>query len=180
MSRSPEKRPAFESPVRLVEPGRRDPDMKRPGSTVAGATLVLLRVFAGVVWMVSVAFGWQGIVVQLDLEIAGGTAGQIPEGVSQLALGVVLVVVAVPLVVDAVLAFLILRGWNWPRVIVMFVSVVSICTAFVTWWVQGQDLHLDSALLPLAFDILVLLALSSRSASAYARRNERREDPAQG
>ena len=42
------------------------------------------------------------------------------------------------------------------------------------WWAQGQEITINGALLSLSLDILVLLALSSRSAAAYARRNERR------
>ena len=46
-------------------------------------------------------------------------------------------------------------------------------TAFVSWWVRDQEITLQTTLLSLAVDILVLLALSSRSTAAYARRREK-------
>jgi hypothetical protein len=60
----------------------------------------------------------------------------------------------------------------------MIIAVGSISTSFFAWWVQGQEITLDSTFVSLSLDILVLLALSSRSAAAYARRNERRSEPA--
>lgn len=179
MSRAPQKRAAFESPARLVRAEQAPADMPRPGSTVAGGALVLLRVAAGALWMVSLAFGWNGLVATLDFDGDPNTTSVDAE-VSQLTLVVVLVVVAIPLVIDAVIAFLIIRGWNWPRVLVMVFSTLSIGAAFATWWAGGRDLHLNTTLIPVAIDILILLALSSRSASAYARRKQRPPASAEG
>ena len=39
---------------------------------------------------------------------------------------------------------------------------------------MGEEITLEGTFVSLSLDILVLLALSSRSAAAYARRNERR------
>ena len=72
------------------------------------------------------------------------------------------------------LALFILTGHNWARVIVMTFSVISISASFVQWWAEGRRSRSAATLLTLGLDILVLLALSSRSAAAYARRNERR------
>lgn len=77
------------------------------------------------------------------------------------------------LLVDAVLASFIWMGWNWPRVLVMVGSVISLTTSFVAWWSSGREITVDAGLATIALDVLVLLALSSRSAAAYARRNER-------
>jgi hypothetical protein len=173
MTPTPEKRPAFEPAALLAEPGRPDPGMARPGATVAGAMLTLLRAASGVLWMVSVALGWDALTASLTVD--DGVGGPpLTTDVSHLALVVILCGMGFLVVIDVVLAFLILRGWNWPRVFVMFVSVVSICSSFFSWWFQGEDLKLDTTLLSLALDILVLLALSSRGAAAYARRNDRR------
>ncbi|MEN2738847.1 hypothetical protein ABCS02_13735 [Microbacterium sp. X-17] len=178
MSRTPEKRPAFEPAALLVEPGQPDPGMTRPMATVTGAVLVLLRAVVGVQWMIALGFGWQSLTISLTIDDgAGGPPLTVDE--AQAALIVVLCGVGILVLVDVALAFLIFRGWNWPRVFVMFVSVVSICSAFFSWWFQGQELRLDSTLLSLALDILVLLALSSRGAAAYARRNRRRPEPSQ-
>lgn len=167
----PRKRAAFEPAARLAQPVGFDPEMKRPVTTVVGGVLVLLRVLAGVLWLAAVAFNWGDISAALDAALGEGTlifstSGWVPAAV--------LAVLGAPLAVTAVLAVLILRGQNLPRVLVMMFCTVSISAAFVAWWVQGQDIRLETTLLTLSFDILVLLALSSRSAAAYARRNERR------
>lgn len=167
----PHKRPAFEPPTRLMRPYAYDPQMRRPTSTVAGAVLVLLRVIAGIVWTSEVALHWNTYATKVDAVLDGTDFSQ---QAVQIALAVFVGISAIVLLADAAIAVLILRGVNWARVVVMLFSVISITSAFVGWWVQGQEIVLQGSLLSLALDILVLLALSSRSAAAYARRNERR------
>ena len=169
----PQKRPAFEAPGALSAPV---PPMRRPLSTTAGAALVLLRVVAGVVWMLSATLGWEGWVssfaadlstdAEPDVELSDGTLGT--------SLVVFVTVVGIVLLVEAIFGLLILWGRNFPRLVVMIISVLSISTAFTGWWVQGQEIRLSTTLVTLALDILVLLALSSRSAAAYARRRDPR------
>jgi hypothetical protein len=163
----PEKRAAFELPAALERP-RADPSMKRPISTTSGAALVLLRVAAGLYWLVTVALDWSSWVSVYDDDPADLT----PEllGVT---LVVFLVVVGGFLLGEAVFGLLILRGRNFPRVVVMVFAVLSISTAFTGWWAQGQDIRVGTTLVTLALDILILLALSSRSAAAYAHRRRR-------
>lgn len=168
---APRKRSAFEPAASLLTPTRYDPGMRRPAATTAGAVLVLLRVLAGVAWLVDVAAHWSDYVGQLDVAAPGIALA--PDAV-QSSLLLFLGVSAAVLLVETVLAFLILAGRNGPRVVVMAFAVVSIVSAFVGWWVEGQEITLKTSLVSLAFDILVLLALSSRSAAAYARRAERR------
>ena len=72
------------------------------------------------------------------------------------------------------MAFFILIGHNWARVMIMTFSSISITGSFIQWWAGGLELKITGSLLTLGLDILILLALSSRSAAAYARRNERR------
>lgn len=166
----PAKRPAYEPAARLLRPPRRDPNMPRPASTVAGAVLVLLRAASGVLLLTGLAVGWDDLLARPDTVLEGFAA---TEAGRQAALLVVLAVGGVLLAVDLVLAFFVFRGHNWARVIVMVVAVIWISTSFFAWWVQGQEIKVDEAYVSLALDILVLLALSSRSAAAYARRNER-------
>lgn len=45
--------------------------------------------------------------------------------------------------------------------------------AFVSWLTNDGHLAFGGTLYSLALDVLILLALSSQSAAAYARRNER-------
>jgi hypothetical protein len=174
--RVPRKRAAFESPATLARPVDHDPRMPRPASTVAGSVLVLLRAAAGVVWLLSFAFGWQGWVRDAAAAFSGDAsdAGTLPASTSSAILTAVVVIVGVGVLLQAVLGLLILRGTNWPRVLVMVISTLSICTSFVGWWVQGQEIRVGTTFLTLSLDILILLALSSRSSAAYARRHERR------
>ena len=86
---------------------------------------------------------------------------------------VILIVIGAFLLFDAILAILILRGHNWARVVIMTFSALSISASFIQWWAEGQEITITTTLLQLGLDILILLALSSRSAAAYARRNER-------
>lgn len=165
-----DKRPAYEPPSRLLSPTGYNPQMRRPVTTVAGATLVLLRALAGVLWLVALVIQSPALARDAGLFLNGANLDRGFVGT-----GLVLVVVTGGIVLagEALLAFLIFRGLNWPRVVVMLFSVASISTAFVAWWAQGLKIDIQTTLLTLSLDILVLLALSSRSAAAYARRNER-------
>lgn len=171
MTDAPHKRPAFEPAAQLLKPVGYDPEMKRPVSTVAGAVLVFLRVLAGIIWISSVLLEWPSWVREIDVSFDDVvTTPQLAE----FSLTFIMIAVGAFLLVDAVLAFFILRGYNWARVIVMLFSVLSITSAFIQWWAEGQTITITNTLLGLGLDILILLALSSRSAAAYARRNERR------
>ena len=168
---APQKRPAYEPAARLLKPPQYDPAMRRPISTIAGVCLILLRVLAGVVVLIGIAAGWDDLLSGPDAVLEG--FDPTPEG-RQAALWLVLATGAIFLLIDSALAFFVYRGLNWARVLVMLVAVLSISTSFTAWWVQGQEIAIDGTYVSLSLDILLLLALSSRSASAYARRNERR------
>lgn len=169
----PDKRPAFEPAARLLTPTRFDPGMRRPLSTVAGAVLVMLRALAGLLWVASVAFEWPTWSRRLDAAVNGVDFDFDSEIVTG-SIILIACVLSVVFLIDGLFALLILRGKNWPRVVVMWFSVVSISSAFAGWWAAGQEITINTTLLSLGLDILVLLALSSRSSAAYARRNERR------
>lgn len=169
-AKTPEKRPAYEPAARLLRPTGYDPDMPRPGSIVAGSVLALLRALAGVVVVASLWIGWDSLIAELTVEIDGFAPSTIAgEAARWLVVGVTGAVIAI----DLLLAAFIFRGANWARVAMMIVTTISITTAFVAWWAQGQEVTLRTTFLSLSLDILILLALSSRSAAAYARRNER-------
>lgn len=170
--KTPEKRPAFESPGDLVRPVGYDPNMPRPAAITAGAGLVMLRVLAGFVWLTALAFNWGDVAHGIEVEL--GDDVTLPEDLKAIGLVLILTVGGVATLLEGVLAVLIYRGHNWARVLVMLYAVVSISAAFTTWWVGGQDIRIETTLVTLSLDILVLLALSSRQAAAYARRKQRR------
>jgi hypothetical protein len=164
---SVEKRPAFEPPALLAEPVAAPARMRRPPATVFGALLVLLRVIAGVVWLASLALQWDRILRDdLHLEIEGADEAEAAE----LVLVFILVVGGSILAIDLGLAVLVYFGNNAARLAVMIVATLSITLAAVDYFTGGEDITLRTTLVTLALDILVLLALSSRAARAYARR----------
>lgn len=171
MSANPDKRPAYEPASRLLQPTVYDPAMPRPAATIAGTVLVLLRVVAGAVVLAALAVGWDQFVDDTEFVLDGSDLSGQSSG---LGLALVLGVGAAVLVVDLVLALFLFLGRNGARMWVMIIATFSISTSFVAWWAQGQEITLQGTFLSLAIDILILLALSSRSAAAYARRNERR------
>lgn len=171
VSAAPLKRPAFEPTARLLTPTGYDPDMKRPGSTVAGAVLVLLGAVAGLLVISGLTAVWPEWMQSLDAELTDVT---ISEEQASSALLVIVIATGAVYFVEAVLAVLIYLGFNWPRVLVMVLAALSISAAFTQWWVEDQEITIQGTLLTLCFDILILLALSSRSAAAYARRKQRR------
>lgn len=164
----PNKRPAYEPAARLLQPTGYNPDMKRPASTTAGVALVMLRVLAGIIVLIGFPAIWDAALHDVTHE-GLDAAPEITQLAGWIAIGFGIAVVAL----DAVFAVLIYLGHNWPRVLVMLVAAISISSAFVAWWSLDQDVTLPGTFLSLSLDILILLALSSRSAAAYARRNER-------
>ena len=166
----PDKISAFEVAGMLARP-ERNPGMQRPLTISVGAALVLSRMLAGIIMLVVIWFEWN-VIMAAATEAVGKEAMAAVD--SDLARLVVIAGGALLCAFDGILAFFVWRGRNLARVLVMILSVVSVSSSFATWWAQDQELTLQSSLLPLALDVLILLALSSRSAAAYARRNERR------
>ncbi|MBF4562293.1 hypothetical protein ITJ43_09080 [Microbacterium sp. VKM Ac-2870] len=167
----PEKRPSYEPVTRLLQPLAHDPNMRRPATTVAGAGLVLLSALAGIVSMIDLAAHWQSVAADIVLDV---DAVELTSDIVNATLAVVLGVLGIAVVIELICAILLYRGSNAARVVVMMVSVLSISTTFAGWWARDQEITLLTTLPALALNILVLLALSSRSAAAYARRNEKR------
>ena len=168
---SVEKRPAFESPAVLVRPEPAPPMMRRPVATTFGAVLVVLRVLAGIVWLISLAVLWRKTLVE-DLGVPLDTDVEADAG-SNLVLLIVLVIGGVVLAVELVFALLIFRGSNWARITVMIFATLSITGSAFDYFGADAEITLRTTLVTLALDILVLLALSSRNARAYARRRKR-------
>ncbi|MBT2516964.1 hypothetical protein J7E29_05920 [Streptomyces sp. ISL-90] len=163
-----EKRSAFEPPAVLVERETPPPRMRRPIATSFGAVLVVLRVLAGVVWLVALAVQWDHVLTEdLDIELEPGTD---LAAASDVILAVVLVVGAIILLAELALALLVYRGSNWARITVMVFATLSISGAAIDYFSGDAEITLRTTLITLSLDILVLLALSSHNARAYARR----------
>lgn len=174
-----DKRPAFESPAALAARATVDPRMRRPAATTVGAALVVLRVIAGVIWLIALSVQWNDLISdEFDAVIDADLTGDELTAAADLGLAVVLVLGGVVLLFDLVLAVFIYLGRNWARIVVMVVATLSISGSFVTWWVGDQEITLQTTLLTLSLDILIMLALSSRAARDYARRPRARRGDA--
>jgi hypothetical protein len=159
---SVEKRAAFEPPARLAEREPRPERVRRPAATTFGTVLVVLRVIAGVVWLMSLALQWDEVVEhELDFAIEGH-----PEAAaSDAGLNLVLVVGSIQLG----LAVLIWFGSNGARITVMLFSTANITIAALDSITGDVEVTIQTTFLTVALDILILLALSSREARSFAR-----------
>ncbi|MEI5582843.1 MULTISPECIES: hypothetical protein [unclassified Agromyces] len=161
----PEKRAAFEPPARLAErePIRRR--MRRPAATAFGSVLVLLRVIAGVLWLVSLALNWSAVEREFDVRLGGASAA----AASDAALAIVLLIGGTVLAIDVVLAVLIWFGSNWARITVMLFATINITIAAIDSFTGDAEVTIRTTFFTVALDILILLALSSRDSRAWAR-----------
>jgi len=161
------KRPAFESPVVLAERVRPPATMARPVAISLGAALIVIRVLLGVVWLLALAFNWTRV-LQDDFGLAPDDGDW--DALTGSVLTIVLVFGSAVLLAELVFAWLLFLGRNWARIAVMAVAVASITISALDYFLGGEEITVRTTLLTLACDILVLLALSSRAARAYARR----------
>ncbi len=167
----PRKRAAFEPPTTLFAPLHRDPTMRRPATITTGTLLLLLRVLAGVLLIAGLWLEWPDVMDSADLAVGGDILTAEEE---QFALWIVIALMGLSLAVQLSVVLSLWWGRNWARLIVMVFAVVSISTAFTTWFLREEEITLRTSLLAVGLDVLILLALSSRSAAAYSRRRERR------
>lgn len=156
----PRKRASVESPAPLIA---REvaiaPQSRRPGTTALGAGLTFARALVGASWLGAYALVWREMGAEFDLSTDE----------SRILLWLVLGFGGIGVLVLLVLAVLIWRGSNFARVVTMAGLTASIITAAVDYFRAGQEITINTSLLTVALDILVLLALSSRDARAWAR-----------
>ncbi|MET0842969.1 MAG: LssY C-terminal domain-containing protein [Mycetocola sp.] len=164
---STEKRPAFESPAVLAEHERAASTARRPTPTSLGAGLIVVRVLLGIVWLLALALDWNRV-IENDLGVV--PSDDESSALSGTVLNVVLAAGALVLAAELVFAWLVFRGSNWARITVMVVAMGSITISALDYFLGGQDITIRTTLLTLGCDILVLLALSSRSSRTWARR----------
>ena len=98
-----EKRPAFESPASLAAPVAGPPTMRRPVSTTVGSALVLLRVLAGVVWLVALSLQWDDVFTLAFDEAGVPLTGDAFAATSQAVYLFVVILIGVVLLIDLAL-----------------------------------------------------------------------------
>ena len=133
-----------------------------------GVAMLVLRVIAGVVWLIAVALQWDDL-VRGDAGVVLETADDLA-ATSRAVLAVLLVGGAVVLAIDLVLGVLVWFGSNAARIAVMLFSTLSITASWIESLTGDIEITVPTTFITLAFDILLLLALSSRASRAYARR----------
>ena len=169
MDKTPDKRPAFEASAVLLRPPRFNPGMPRPATTVAGAFLIVLRTLLSATVLFGAAIGWDGFLGVVDAAIDVFGVDDLAAGATdEVTFGATLCILAFNLLL-AVLVFL---GRNWPRVTIMVFATADVLVAFSAWISAERTLSTSISFQVLALDILILLAMSSRSAASYARRLE--------
>ena len=165
------KRPAFESPVVLAEDERAASTAPRPTPTALGAGLIVVRVVLGIIWLLALSLEWNSV-IENDLGVTASDDNG--SDLSDTVLTVVLVAGALVLAAELVFAWLIFKGSNWARIAVMAVAMGSISISALDYFLGGEDITIRTTLLTLGCDILVLLALSSRSSRTWARTSRQR------
>lgn len=174
MSAERRKRPASELPLALFTgDGEAAPAPPvRPGTVVSGTLLVFARAVSSIPWMVSLVASRASF--QTDYGLSAAEA--------QLLVKVGLAFEGTWMLMLLVMCWLVWRGSNAARRLVLFGATVSIISAAVGYFASGEEITVKTTLLTLALDILILLALSSRDARTWSRSTRgslgTRKDPA--
>lgn len=147
------------------------PTMARPPATIFGAVFSLLSAVVSIVLAIATAnnpklYGFTGIA---DSKMATDFV----DSIEFFTVTMIIINVALALA-QLVLALFVWVGMNWARITLMSVTSASIVTVFISA-VRGEA-HLQFSLdvsgtnlVTVALEILVVLALSSTNAQAYAR-----------
>lgn len=132
---------------------------KRPASLTLGAVFVFFRAFAGLLWIGALWLFWSEIRREVNIE---GTD-------EALVLWLIVGLSLFGVLVLTVLGVAVLRGSNLARVLVMCGLTFSITMTAIGYFLSGEQITIQTTLLTVALDILVLLALSSREARNWVR-----------
>ena len=155
------KRAANEPIEVLVASDDRDqaPTMSRPLSITLGALFVFGRGVAGLVWIGAFLLVWPTLAAE-----EGVTVDEQP-----IMFWIVLSVGVIAALISLTFAWSIWRGSNLARVLMMCGVTISTISTATSYFVNGEQITIQTTLLTVALDILVLLALSSRDARVWAR-----------
>lgn len=161
MTDRPRKRAALEPAAALFDrETEAAPPSRRPLSISGGTALVVARAAGTALWSAALLREWGSIRGELDLD----------PGESGVVLGVLLGFQGFWMLLLLALAWLVWRGGNGARLLVLFGATASITASAVAYFAAGEEITVRTTLLTLALDILILLALSSRDARAWTRR----------
>ncbi len=137
---------------------------KRPLSTVLGVILMLVGGVVGTVIVLAIIAGWREI-----LEEASASLSAQESQILDAFMLVLVIVAALGVAFYYLLAILVFRGSNWARVAALTYTGFLVLVSAIDF-LSGATITLGKDLFGLPLDILVMLALSSRSSRLWARR----------
>jgi hypothetical protein len=143
-----------------------DKTVRRPAPTTFGGVVVLARAVVPVLMVLAVLLDWEGVKQLLVLDAGADTEDLLDR---DLALWILVAIALAFGLAEFLFGLFVLRGSNVARILVMAFSVTNIVIVAVQH-VQGQAITLNTSLVGLSLDILILIALSSSRARDYARR----------
>lgn len=138
---------------------------QRPLATVLGALLMVLRVVVTLVTVVAIELERRGFHLAAPSELTAYDMEFV-----DVTFMFILVVTAIFAAFYLFLALKVYQGRNWARITAMSFNAVLIIVTAVTFFV-GEKVTLGSDIFGLPLDILILLALSARQSSLWARRD---------
>ncbi|MBF4463188.1 MULTISPECIES: LssY C-terminal domain-containing protein [unclassified Rathayibacter] len=154
----------------LAGPGTRSTRPRRPATTRVGALMLVARALA---YALQTALLLTGVASLDDLTVLdGGSSDGTPTDADTTRI-VAAAVLGAAMLVWLVLGALVLRGSATARLLALSSSVLSTLAAFTAVLQGGAAISLQTNLGSVAFDILVLLALSSRSSRDFAAARSR-------
>ncbi len=131
---------------------------RRPAPIIVGAVMMVLGAL--------VSFGY-ALYLALNWSVLSAPLGTFEDTVIGLWIFAGFFVVVG--LIELFLAWQVFLGSNWARVFAMSINTITLVLEFTTLEFGGEKLTLQGNLVPLAVDILLLLALSSQRATIYAR-----------
>lgn len=137
---------------------------KRPLSTVLGVILMLVGGVVGTVIVLAIMAGWRDI-----LEEASASLSAQESQILDAFMLVLVIVAALGVAFYYLLAILVFRGSNWARVAALTYTGFLVLVSAIDF-LSGATITLGKDLFGLPLEILVMLALSSRSSRLWARR----------
>ena len=136
-----------------------DSRAKRPAPIIVGTAFMVLSALSTVLIAVVLGLSWPQLAPSLDVDPATSSAILVGAVVvlSLLALG------------ELFLAWHVFLGSNWARVFALSANAIGLGFQVLSLELGGAAITLENNLIPVALDILLMLALSSQPATTYAR-----------
>lgn len=142
-------------------------DVRRPTTTRVGALMLVARGLAYALQAALLVTGASSLddLTWLDGDMTASSGTSADDAVTR---GVAVAALLIAMLIWLLLGGLVLRGSGTARMLALGSSVLSTLAAFTALLQGGAPISLQTNLGSVAFDVLVLLALSSRSSRDYA------------